>query len=1206
MGTRTRKEQIRTFAGLSDRKVPVNNTNIENVDLLNVEFSERSMKRRNGFEAVHSNRMYDTSVRFNGVDQYARIPHVTTYDWVSTASRVCVHVQLHGRSAAGTISPILTRGDNNTSNTVYFWIDYEWPNSRWQAFAYDPVATSLVSWTVSESADPVNVTRCIEWGPEEGTNNYELRVFEIDGTEVGNDQQGFSNGFLTGNTYDWLVGAGINNTAVFYFANASISEVRMFSGSGEVAGTPVVGRELPYQLPSSESLDNLVGYWRCNDGTGNRLEDISTTENDGLLELEGPVWVEEPALVQGNSGLEFNGRNGGVVWTHPGAATGFSSDVFTAAGAYGGNIHWTFSAQVVFRIDPSTGRIAAGTIIHCGTGATGTPFSVQVVDTGAVAQLQATYTTGPVTVTINLQNSWADRPLRVIANFFGTAGPTLNWQLELYETDATNLGTAVNTVASVGGTGTGVYCVGAKVSTTSWPFTFSNVFRGVIDDVKILRDQNVQAGVFTLNYTNTDPVLFNETESTPSPNFIIAQQLRFNEGFGRALQSEGAYPGGTATLYPEAGRGFRWSFGLVEPEVPPTIRRIRDYRRILPGGTVRRTLLVGSGSTLYEVDTEAGTATIRGGGLPKGGELTSAQYGDQVYIAGPGSQRPVVWDGVDLRFVGIAGPVDAPRLPVKGNGGSGAFVDGTHHLYCTFRNSETGQESLPGPPLELTFNDGSSDERIESLTLPTSSDPQVNQRRVWMTLVDAGAGSLAYLVGELDDNTSASIFSAGSPLNDIDTNQITLDYLSNQEPPAGSIVEIFQDRLMVAGVPKYPTRVYWSEPGQLGSFNQFSSYVDADLDEGDPITGLEPIQTVLGVLTNDGRLAMSPSGNASAPFFLTRLYGDQGAVSSGAIVPIEGGLVIAGERDIYVWDGASSSSISSPRGEGATSIETLIRTGIEDARRAQISAAHHRSRNQVWFAYPSSGATRNDRVLVYDTSLNIWSVYSMSMEALMEVEGSDEQSWIYGGSWGRIYKLDSGDWDGPSVAVGGITDSGTTTTLTHTSSSWTPGEWRGLFVSWYDVDAQVVRRARIRDNTDTVLTFQEAAAAAPANPDPYVIGGVPWHADWHLSFGNPISLKKLRWAVFAGISDADLNSISVKVTPDLLERAYSLDNENVETWPSSETHKRVLLGGLGRSFRIRVGDTGAPTLTAAEPIPSLTGRIEIHALEIEAEETQAL
>jgi hypothetical protein len=1199
MATKYRKESIRSFRGLSDRKIPVGLTNVENPSLMNVEFSERSMKRRNGFTPVHENRLFDTSVRFNGVDQYARIPHLSAYDWATTPSRVCVHARIiaGGTGSPNSKSPILTRGD--AASSVYLWIEYDWATTSWAAYATGAAGTFSVSDTGAMGA-----TRCIEFGPEEGTANYELRVYEEDGTLVGSSQQAFT-GFAVGNTDDWLIGAGVRSSAITDFATALISEVRMFSGSGEAAGSALVGRELPYQIPASESLDNLIGYWRCNDGRGNVLEDISTTGNDAALALEGPAWVEDKSLVQGSSGLEFNGANGGVVWTMPSGS--FGNDVFNVTGAYTANVHWTVSAQVVFRLDPQTGRIAAGQIIHAGTGATPTPFGLEVTDTGSVAQLSATYSTGPTTVTINMQNSWANRPLRVIVDFFGTAGPTFNFLLWLFEADGSaQLGTAAANPASIGGAGTGVWCIGAKTTTTSWPFTFSKTFRGVIDDVKIVRDVNNTSGSLTLNYSHTDPILYNETARSSNTGFFIAQQLRFNEGTGRALQSEGAYDGGTATIYPEEGTGLRWGYGLVEPEVPPPIRRVRDYRRFVEGGETRRTFLVGSGSTLYEIDVEAGTATIRAGGLPRSGKLTAAQYGDLVFIGGEGSQRPLVWDGADLRLVGIQGPADAPRLITAGSTGSGSFSDGTHHFYVTFRNRQTGAESLPGPPASFTFSGGTSTQEISSMVLPTSSDPQVDQRRLWATVKDAGAGSLAYLVGTIDDNVTGTIFDAANPLTDVDINEITLDYLDNEVPPSGSIVHVFQDRLFVTGGAQYPTRIYWSQPGQLTSFNQLFDYVDADLDEGDPVTGLVSLSGALGVMTNDGRLAMSPTGNAQAPFFLTRIAGGQGVVGSNAFEAIDGGVLAVGERDIYAWDGATSRSLSSPTGDDVPSIETLVRTGMNDELRGQISLARHRGRNQVWISYASNESDdRNDRVLVYDLSLGVWSVYSMPMETLMEVEGSSEQVLIYGGSWGRVYKLDDGDWDGPLTVVGGQATSGTTTSLTHTAQSWTTDAYRGLVVSWLDVANEEVRHARIRSNTATVLNFQEEADVAPAASDPYVIGGIPWYADWHLNWGSPFTLKKLRWAKLIGISDAT-NFVSLKFTADILDRDFVLGAEYAESWAASDTFKRILIGGLGRSFRVRVGDTGVPTVATADSIPSLTGRIDIHGLEIDAEEVEAL
>jgi hypothetical protein len=1204
MASRMRREQIRRFAGLSDRNVPVNLSNIENPDLLNVEFSEQSFKRRGGFTNVHEERLFDCSVRFDGLTGRARLRNNSAYAFGSTTSVVSVHVRLHSLPPGSSATyVILSRGDAATASSLFFELSYDQAINTglggWKIRAYDAGGTALRTLTVADGnlSSPAEVTRCITFGPSNTAGNYDMIVQTTDGGAVGTASAAFSQWATS--TADWIVGAGTSSSALYANANASIAEIRMWSAAGLKAGTLALpGRELWTAAADGEVTD-LVGYWRCNDGAGHELEDLSTTANDGIIDTEAPIWETDQALVLGQSGLRTNGGTHQVVWDNPtGANAIFGSGTYST-------VSWTWAASVVFLTNPATGRAETGTIFWTGTSATASPLGVDVTDTGSVANLNIRYEDGAssYTLTAPIQLAWLGKRYRVVVTHRHISAGVFSLQLTIYDATGVPVFTsaAPTSVSQITTAINQLWSLGCRLTNSTYPYTSTGAWRGVIDDVKILREVS---GNFGISWINASPPVFQESTRTNWPSYAIAVQVRLNEGEGNTSLVEGVFGSdSTCNILPEESQGVTWSYGLVEPEVSPPIYLVADYRRFTAGGDTRRSLLAVSGATLYEIDTSAGSAKIVSGGIPKTGPISSAQYADQLYIAAPGQRRPQIWDGSTLRYVGIQAPNIAPIVSSVTTGGS--IPDGVYNVYVTYYNTETGAESNPSPSGAVTCTGGGTS-TISQIVGPTSADPQVNARRIYFTAVGAGPDTTAYLQTTINDNNTTTLVSVvrANTLTSLTTASATMSYLDNGVAPAGSVVAVYRDRLFVGQIAQYPTRVYFSAAGELDRFNAAFDYVDADQDTGDPVIAMRPLQGILAVLMRDGRVAITASGNATSPFFLTRLTGREGAVANRAVEELDSSLLVAGERDIYAWDGAQVSSVSSPRGPETPSIEQTLRTRLSSSRRPFMYMARHRSRDQIWIACSSSGSDRNDLVLIYDLHVGVWSKYAIDLDSVIEVEDHNDEPWVYGGVNGRVVKLDDGGLDGESVV--GFASGGGTTSLVDATGPFS-GDYRGQTVYWYDASANQTMSARIRRNTASTLQFEVAASAAPESGDGYMIGGIPWYADWHMDFGNPITLKKMRWVAMSGSSESDQTIIRVQLFPNNIKRNIGVTPLTYDgAWLSTEFHKRINLGGLARTWRVRVSDGPFTGTTDPDPSPAVSDGVEIMALQFEAEEVSAL
>ena len=98
---------------------------------------------------------------------------------------------------------------------------------------------------------------------------------------------------------------------------------------------------------------------------------------------------------------------------------------------------------------------------------------------------------------------------------------------------------------------------------------------------------------------------------------------------------------------------------------------------------------------------------------------------------------------------GIAKPGSGPTAA---DGGAGALPAGTYKYKVTFVNTATGTESNPHDA-EVSVTIGAS-RQISLTNIPTSSDTQVNQRRIYRT---SAGGALYFFLTQINDNSTTSL-----------------------------------------------------------------------------------------------------------------------------------------------------------------------------------------------------------------------------------------------------------------------------------------------------------------------------------------------------------------------------------------------------------------------------------------------------------------
>ena len=80
--------------------------------------------------------------------------------------------------------------------------------------------------------------------------------------------------------------------------NGKIAEARVWS----VARTPEQIWENMYEIENPENDPTLLGYWKCNDASGNTVKDYSMYGNDGVAKYDiiWPQGIEIPKLNENN------------------------------------------------------------------------------------------------------------------------------------------------------------------------------------------------------------------------------------------------------------------------------------------------------------------------------------------------------------------------------------------------------------------------------------------------------------------------------------------------------------------------------------------------------------------------------------------------------------------------------------------------------------------------------------------------------------------------------------------------------------------------------------------------------------------------------------------------------------------------------------------------------------------------------------------
>lgn len=230
---------------------------------------------------------------------------------------------------------------------------------------------------------------------------------------------------------------------------------------------------------------------------------------------------------------------------------------------------------------------------------------------------------------------------------------------------------------------------------------------------------------------------------------------------------------------------------------------------------------------------------------------------------------------------------------------------------------------------------------------------------------------------------------------------------------AAKFVKQFNNYMFLANVlvdgTRHGSRLYYSNFKTTGTWTA-SDYIEIALNDGQEITGLRVLGDRLVVFKNRSIYNVFFTGDSDIPFILPnggKSNSSVGCSSGFSIQEVENGLVFMSYDGFYYYDGSNSYKISDK-------INTTF-LGLNTTRLDLARSMIQRNKNRYWCSLPSSSATENDRVLVWDWFNNAWSIYvgiSASSMAIFHVGGYDERPY-FGDYAGFVYRCDYGVDDYP-------------------------------------------------------------------------------------------------------------------------------------------------------------------------------------------------
>jgi hypothetical protein len=463
----------------------------------------------------------------------------------------------------------------------------------------------------------------------------------------------------------------------------------------------------------------------------------------------------------------------------------------------------------------------------------------------------------------------------------------------------------------------------------------------------------------------------------------IAQNVRFNNAYGTVAKRPSVLNYGTIGSSAAVN-------GL--------------YRYYKSDGTKK--LIAASSTKLYVGDDTAGTFQTIKTGLTDGKRWQFSTYKD-ILIASNGYDNTQKYDGKTLitddteearTATAVTADLGAPFAELDTGSNLDAtswytwriaYYDGSTYIYSTARTNalKTGSTFKAAKLTDVPLGPTGTTTRYIYRT-----EGQASQAA-------AEAATSYYQVGSIADNTTTTYIDnvADATITaDAAPTWATVSAGVNGTPPKGKYNLIHKERLFATGNNTDPSNIYWSDLFNPDVFDP-TDYVSIRRNDGDAITFLKEQLGILTVGKTNTIQKFYTEGDtstwqASAPLSFVGCP----APYSVANTPV--GIFYVGRDGLYNFNGQYSSLIS----DAVTpKIRDILEVALDNA-----WGMWFKNEYQLAYTSRSTGATHNDRVLVYDTTRDAYSVDTRNVNCFATFSSGTDFGILYEGAsdtTGRIF-----------------------------------------------------------------------------------------------------------------------------------------------------------------------------------------------------------
>ncbi len=535
----------------------------------------------------------------------------------------------------------------------------------------------------------------------------------------------------------------------------------------------------------------------------------------------------------------------------------------------------------------------------------------------------------------------------------------------------------------------------------------------------------------------------------------------------------------------------------------PAIIGQGDYRRQTSGVLTAYHLLVSDGGRLDKLLSDT-TTTAADAGTPTpftaGTKIPDFTTAANLCFICNGTENKK-FNGTSVQPWGITKPAAAPTTAI----GAAGVPNGTSECRYTYFNSATGHESSASATgtARVLVN------QKLNVTWVVPGDTQVDFVKLYIRNTATQANF--YLAGTVAIGTATPYALDWGA----DTNLIILgpNTIENDPPPVFTVAEFHQQRMFGAG-PANPSLLFYSKLGLPEAFSALT-YEGVAQDDGSVITAIHSAHQLLLVFKQNSTWILV--GDDPTSWSLRLLDPEIGCLSPRSVVTVEGVTYWWSDQGPVQWDGAASSIrvIGTP-----LLAPTLSKDAVNSAQLDKVVAAADVTTQQLLFALPTTGVTRNDMILPFAYRLQRWAADKWSIldaASLATVFDANNRPYTYLGSHsGQVFKFDNSvQRDGVlSGTAAGTVTSATASTLTDTTATFltTGGKVIDRYVTAIAADGFTMQRRRITANTGTALTITPDWATVPNSAYTYIIGGIDFQ--WDLpeeDFGLTFMKKRLEF-----------------------------------------------------------------------------------------------